>query len=79
MILDKKKNGGFGVVNVWGGFFLNLKTPLVRLKCRVTAETYVDNILRPYVLSFLHDNEGGILMHDNAPPHTARLTNNFLC
>ena len=26
------------------------------------------------MLPFLHASEGGILMHDNAPPHTARLT-----
>ena len=35
-------------------------------------------ILRPYVLPFLRDNEGGILMHDNAPPHTTRVTKEFL-
>ena len=60
------------------GIFGNLKAPLVRLKGRVTTETNVDHILRPYVLPFLHDNEGGILMHDNVPPHTARLTKEFL-
>jgi len=58
--------------------FLIKKKALVRLECRVTAETYVDNILRPYVLPFLHDNEGDILMHDNVPPYTAQLTKEFL-
>ena len=30
MILEKK-NRGYGSVNVWGGIFENIKTPLVRL------------------------------------------------
>ena len=77
MILEKK-NRGYGSVNVWGGIFGNFKTPLVRLQGRVTADVYVHDILRPYVLPFLHANEGGILMHDNAPPHTARLTKEFI-
>ena len=54
--------------------FRNLKTPLVRLKGRVTAETYVDIILKPYFLPFPRNNEGGILMYDNAHPHTTHLT-----
>ena len=50
-------------MNVWSGIYGNLKTPPVRFKDRVTAETYVDNISGPYVLPCLHDNEGSMLMH----------------
>ena len=46
MILEKK-NRGYGSVNVWGGIFGNVKTPLDRLQGRVTAEVYVHEILRP--------------------------------
>ena len=62
----------------WVEYFGNVKTPLVRIQGRVTTEVYVHDILRPYVLPFLNANEGGIQMHDNAPPHTARLTKEFV-
>ena len=55
-------------------FFGNLKNPPVRLKDMVTAERYVDNILMPYILPFLCNNDGGILMYHNAPPHTTHRT-----
>ena len=44
---------------------------------RKTDQGYVDNVLRPVVVPFLEQHPG-CLMHDNARPHTARLTQAFL-
>ena len=43
----------------------------------ILLKIFVELILRSYVLPFLRDNEDGILMHDNAPPHTTRVTKEF--
>ena len=77
MILEKT-NRGYGSVNVWGGIFGNEKTPLVRLNGRVTGDVYVRDILAQQVQPFLRNRANGILMHDNAPPHRARVTQEFI-
>ena len=40
---------------------------------------YVDDILRPRVGPFLNGLPGAIFQQDNARPHTARVTQDFLC
>ena len=77
MILEKT-NRGYGSVNVWGGIFGNVKTPLIRLYGRLTGDVYIRDILAEKVLPFLQNRVGGMLMHDNAPPHRARVTQEFL-
>ena len=56
----------YGSVNVWGGIIGHNKTPLIRLQDRVTWETYIRDVLRKHVVQ------------DDAPPHRAILTKDFL-
>ena len=41
------------------------------------AQRYITEVLGLVVIPFLNQNPG-TLMHDNARPHTARLTQNYL-
>ena len=77
MVLEKT-NRGYGSVNVWAGIIGHQKTPLIRLQGRITAETYISDILQEHVVPFFLDNPHCIFMQDNAPPHRARLTKGFL-
>ena len=43
----------------------------------LNAQRYITEVLGPVVIPFLNQNSG-TLMHDNARPHTARLTQNYL-
>ena len=73
MILEKT-NRGYGSVNVWAGIIGHHKTSLIRPQGRITAETYIRDILQEHVVPFFLDNSNTIFMQDNAPPHRARLT-----
>ena len=78
---------------VWGGISHYGVTPLVfidggqgvgaqrnagRRRGGLTADRYVNEIIRPVVLPYLTAHPGMILQQDNATPHTARVTRNFL-
>jgi len=68
-----------GTIMVWAGISLGSRTELVLLDRFVSAERYVRNVLEPLVLPYAqHIGANFILMHDNATPHTARVTRNFL-
>lgn len=70
--------GGGGIM-VWGGICGDLKTRLVVIRGNLNAQRYCDEILQPVVVPFLPQQPRGIIFqHDNARPHTARLTQNFL-
>lgn len=71
---------GGGSVNVWGGISLYRRTELVSFQNRtVTSQRYVDDILQPVVVPFAQQiGNDFILMDDNAPPHRARVVQNFL-
>ena len=65
---------------VLGGIMGGRKTNLVIINGNLNAQGCVDTVLRPVVVPFLEHNEQqlGCLMHRNARPHTARLTQAFL-
>ncbi|GFV34357.1 DDE_3 domain-containing protein [Trichonephila clavipes] len=44
----------------------------------LTGQRYVDDILRPHVRPFLNGLPGAIFQQDNARPHTARVSQDFL-
>lgn len=44
----------------------------------LTARSYVDNLLAPYVILHFSENPFLIFMHDNARPHSARGSQQFL-
>ena len=66
-------------VHVWAGISFNHRTVLHVLRNHVTAQTYVDEVLRPIVIPTLQAHqELLVFQHDNARPHAARLTVQFL-
>ena len=70
--------GGCSVM-VWGGITSRRRTPFVIVDGNRNAQGYVDNILRPVLLPFLQANAGiTTFQQDNARPHSARLTQDFL-
>lgn len=75
-LLERDRFGG-GSVMVWGGIMGDRKTNLVVIPGNLNAQRYIDTVLRPVVVPFLRQHHG-LLMHDNARPHTARLTQNYL-
>lgn len=82
-VIETNRWGGPSVM-VWAGFSHRHKTDLVFLEYGggrgrgFTAQRYVDQVLQPVVLPFLNVHPGTVLQQDNARPHAARLTQNFL-
>ena len=77
-VLQHNRFGGPSVM-VWGGISGQYRTPLVVIDGNITAQRYVDEVLRPYVLPFRAAHpQVNIFQHDNARPHAARLTKDFL-
>ena len=56
------------------GIAANVHTPLVFIRCNLTAVRYVDEVLRPHLIPFLQQHGPLIFMQDNAPAHRARAT-----
>lgn len=70
---------GGGSIMVWGGISEGGKTDLVVVRGGMTADVYVDQVLRPIVVPYAAAvGPDFILMDDNATPHRAAMTNNFL-
>lgn len=76
-VLEADRWGG-GNVTVWGGISSAGKTLLHVIRGRVNAVNYRDDILQPIVVPFMHANGLRHFQHDNARPHTARLSTDFL-
>ena len=65
--------GGGGVV-VWGEICGQERTPLVIVNGSLTAQHYIDDILRPTVIPLPQQQPRGVIYwHYNAKPHTARI------
>lgn len=76
-IAERDRFGG-GSVMVWGGISRSGATQLVTVNGNLTAVGYRDNIIGPVILPYLHQGNADVLQHDNARPHTARVTQDFL-
>ena len=66
---------------MWGGVSEHYKChSIVVLEGNITARRYVDEVLRHVVLPFMaaHNADTSIFQQDNARPHAARLTQDFL-
>ena len=64
---------------VWGGISWFHKTPLLVMERTLTARRYIDEILEPTVIPFLHNNADVThYQQDNARSHSARITTAFL-
>ena len=51
------QNRGYGYVNVWGGIIGDRRTPLIRIRRTLTAQTYIEDILTDVVLTFIAEKE----------------------
>lgn len=68
---------GGGSVMVWAAISHTGRSTLVLINGSLTALRYRDEILQEHVLPIMQNNDL-IFQHDNARPHTARLTISFL-
>ena len=63
---------------VWGGITHDGKTDLVVVRGNMTAQKYRDTVLAPVVIPYINRRRGyTVFQHDNARPHTTRLTTQF--
>ena len=68
-------------MTVWGAISLIGKSELLVIQGNLTAVRCRDEILIPHLIPFInrHQNPGQIIFpQDNAPPHRARVTHDFL-
>jgi len=75
-LLERDRFDG-GSVIVWGWIMGGRKTDLVIINGNLNAQGFVDNVLRSVVVPSIEQHPW-CLMHDNASPHTPRLTQAFL-
>lgn len=68
---------GGGSVMVWAAISHTGRTDLVHVQGNLNAQGYIDQILRPHIVPVMA-NANAVFQHDNARPHTARLTTAFL-
>lgn len=83
-VMERDPWGGQSIM-VWGAIGLNQRIgPHVFQNVGagrgngVTAQRYVDQILRPHIVAFFARHQNHVFQQDNARPHTARLTRDFL-
>lgn len=70
--------GGGGVM-VWGGISLEARTDLVILQGGINADRYIRQCLEEHVVPYMpFIGENFLLMHDNARPHIAQITRQYL-
>ena len=77
-LIERDRFGG-GSVMVWGGIMGRRKTknPIV-VQGSLNSQGYINQILQPEAVPFLHRYGPAILMHDNSRPHVARICRQFL-
>ena len=64
---------------VWAGISFNHKSPLVVINGNITARRYIDDVLDPVMVPFLNTNPDiTVFQQDNARPHTARITREYM-
>ena len=81
-IRENDRWGGANVM-VWAGISHGHRTELVFLEfpgrgAGLTAQGYINQVLRPVVLPFMQERDDFQLQQDNARPHSARVTQQFL-
>ncbi|UYV68990.1 CLCN3 [Cordylochernes scorpioides] len=65
-------------IMVWGAIAYDSRSPLLRIQGTMTAQRYVDDVLRPVTLPYLQGVPNAIYQQDNARPHTARISQQAL-
>ncbi|UYV79061.1 Transposase [Cordylochernes scorpioides] len=65
-------------IMVWGAIAYDSRSPLLRIQGTMTAQRYVDDVLRPMTLPYLKEVPNALYQQDNARPHTARISQQAL-
>ncbi|UYV78777.1 hypothetical protein LAZ67_16002713 [Cordylochernes scorpioides] len=65
-------------VESWFGAQSRMIPPLLRIQGTMTAQRYVDDVLRPVTLPYLQGVPNALYQQDNARPHTARISQQAL-
>ncbi|UYV68209.1 HMX3 [Cordylochernes scorpioides] len=65
-------------IMVWGAIAYDSRSPLLRIQGIMTAQRYVDDVLRPVTLPYLQGVPNALYQQDNARPHTARISQQAL-
>ncbi|UYV68320.1 hypothetical protein LAZ67_5003859 [Cordylochernes scorpioides] len=65
-------------IMVWGAIAYDSRSPLLRIQGTMTAQRYVDDVLRPVTLPYLQGVPNALYQQDNAQPHTARISQQAL-
>ncbi|UYV69946.1 hypothetical protein LAZ67_7001291 [Cordylochernes scorpioides] len=65
-------------IMVWGAIAYDSRSPLLRIQGTMTAQRYVDDVLRPVTLPYLQGVPNALYQQDNARPHTARISKQAL-
>ncbi|UYV74829.1 Transposase [Cordylochernes scorpioides] len=65
-------------IMVWGAIAYDSRSPLLRIQGNMTAQRYVDDVLRPVTLPYLQGVPNALYQQDDARPHTARISQQAL-
>ncbi|UYV80607.1 hypothetical protein LAZ67_19000941 [Cordylochernes scorpioides] len=65
-------------IMVWGAIAYDSRSPLLRIQGTMTAQRYVDDVLRPVTLPYLQGVPNAFYQQDNARPHIARISQQAL-
>ncbi|UYV66818.1 hypothetical protein LAZ67_4002974 [Cordylochernes scorpioides] len=65
-------------IMVWGAIAYDSRSPLLRIQGTMTAQRYVDDVLRPVTLPYLQGVPNALYQQDKARPHTARISQQAL-
>ena len=76
-VREQDRNRGGGIM-VWAGIDLEEKTNLIILEGNITNAAYVDQVINAEIVPLFTRRPHLTLMHDNARPHTARMTTDHL-
>ena len=67
-----------GSLMVWGAIRFGWKSQLLVIDGNLTAQRYIDEVLSQEITPRFNVNVNDIFMHDNARPHAARITQDYL-
>ena len=76
-VVENNPYGGGGVM-VWAAINYRFETQLVVCQGNLTARRYIDQVLHPVVVPMCLQRQNLVYQHDNARPHVARATRDFL-
>lgn len=76
-VLEYNRFGGGGIM-VWAAINRDFKSDLIIINGNLTARRYIDEIIQPVVVPMFQRRHGLTFQHDNARPHAALVTQNFL-